>query len=284
MPAHSDPYPSYYEFSEAKKRIEPRLCDITATGADTILHAVSIEAPFSNRLAKRILEVAGESAGPDIEREVRRHGPIGPGMVVVTHAGDLAPTRYLFHAVVSSADTRYAADPRLINKAVGRCVRLADLLGQTTMAIPPLGTGQGRASSVRVVKQMVNVILSLLPTCEHLQQIILATTSEKTFALFNNRVLADIALAQREQELKNTLRSIPPSLYGEVGSLLLLIEAARQAGEDAQGLLAQAEGFIEVASKLGERLPPQGEPAAALQLIIATGGSIVRNITQHMVK
>jgi O-acetyl-ADP-ribose deacetylase (regulator of RNase III) len=273
--------PSYYAFS-GNKRIAPRLRDITATGADVIVHAVSITATFSNTIAKRILEVAGESAGPAIKREVQRHTPIAPGLVVVTHAGDIPSTRYLFHAMVSPSAKRYRADSEQIFEAVRRCVRLADLLGQETMAFPALGTGGGRASPVKAIRRMVSVFLGLLPACEHLQEIVFATTSAESFALFNNRVLADIALAEREQELKSALPSLPPSLYGEVGKLLLRMEATREAGGNAQVLLEQAEGFVEVASELGQRVPREGDLADTVQLIIATGGSIVNNVKQQI--
>jgi len=150
------------------------------------------------------------------------------------------------------------------------------------MALPPLGTGKGRASSVKVIKQMLNVILDILPTCKSLREIIFATTSEKTFALFNNRVLADTALVRQEQALKDALPGMPPSLYGLVGDLLQRMEWARQAGDSPTELQKQAEGLIRVGEELKKRLPPSSgsEPDIA-QLIIATGGSIVQNVTQQ---
>jgi hypothetical protein len=113
----------------------------------------------------------------------------------------------------------------------------------------------------------------------------LATTNEKKFALFHNLALADIALARREQELKDALRDFPPSLYGLVGHLLESLEQARQAGEHPQQLQQEAEGLIMVGRELAAELPPtSGAVAGTVQLIINTGGSIIRNVTQQVIK
>lgn len=273
-----DEYPGHYEFT-GRKKIEPRLCDITTTGAAVIVNSIGSRASFRNPIAQSILDAAGE----EIEREVRRYTLIPSGGIVITHAGQLMKaTRYLFHVVVTSADAKYRTDPNLIVPVTTRCVRLADLLGQGTIAIPPLGTGMGRGDRVQVLRQMLNAIIDLLPDCKVLEKVIFAATKEKTFALFHNLALANIALVRREQELKGALRDVPPSLYGLVGDLLLRLEAAREAGKSPQELLQQAEGFIRVARELGESLPSQGEPARTVQLIIATGGSIIHHVTQQV--
>ena len=45
-----DEYPSYYEFSGRK--IEPRLCDITTTGAKVMVNSIGSQASFRNSIAK----------------------------------------------------------------------------------------------------------------------------------------------------------------------------------------------------------------------------------------
>jgi hypothetical protein len=94
--------------------------------------------------------------------------------------------------------------------------------------------------------------------------------------------LADVALARREQELKTALLEMPFSLYGKVGSLLDGLRRARQAGEDPRDLLKEAEGFVEAARELGEALPSDSGFYGTIQLIIATGGSIIRNVAQQV--
>jgi len=274
-----DEYPNYYEFTGCK-RIEPRLCDVTETGAAVIVNSIGSKASFRNPIAEAILKATGEG----IKDEVQRYRFIPSGGIVITHAGQLMKTTlYLFHVVVTSRAADYRTDPDLIVPVTTRCVRLADLLGQETIAIPPLGTGMGRGDRVQVLKQMLNAIIDLLPECKTLAKVIFAATKEKTFALFHNLALANIALVRREQELKDALRDVPPSLYGLVGDLLLRLEAAREAGESPQQLLQEAEGLIKVGKELQEKLPsPSGPVAGTVQLIVATGGSIVRNVTQQI--
>jgi len=279
MPIKTDEYPGYYEFT-CRKRIEPRLCDVTETGAAVIVNSIGSRASFRNPIAKAILKAAGEG----IKDEVQRYRLIPSGGIVITHAGRLMKTTlYLFHVVVTSQAADYRTDPALIVPVTTRCVRLADLLGQETIAIPPLGTGMGRGARVEVLRQMLNAVIDLLPGCKALDKVIFAATKEKTFALFHNLALADIALARREQELKDALRDFPPSLYGLVGNLLERLEKARAAGERPQQLLQEAEGLIKVGKELEEKLPsPSGPVAGTVQLIVATGGSIVRNVTQQI--
>jgi len=275
MDAISD-YTSGYEFSG--RIIEPKLSDIATTDAAVIVNSIGSRASFRNPIAQSILAGAGAA----IQEEVRGHTLIPPGGVVITHAGRLAATRYLFHVVVTGAATRYRADPELILRVTTRCVQLADLLDQPSIAMPAFGTGVGRATKEEVIKRMLNAIIEILPACEALKKIIFAATSERTFALFNNLALADIALARREQELKDTLRDIPPALYGLVGDLLQKLEAARQAGDSPIELQQQAQGLIRIGKELEEKLPSHSKSAGTVQLIVATGGSIVRNVNQQV--
>ncbi len=268
----------YPGFTFGDRVIESRHEDIAQTGAAVIVNSVGSRASFRNPIARSIAAAAGE----EVKEVVWRYRLIEPGSVVVTHAGELKATRYVFHAVVTSRDTRYRTDPKLIEPVTIRCIRLADLLNQPTIAIPPFGTGMGRGNRVQILRQMVNAIIDILPDCRALKKVIFATTKESDFKFFNNLALTYVVLARREQELKDALRDVPPSLYGRVGDLLLQLEAARQAGDDPQELLQEAEGLVRVARELGESLPSQGEPADTVQLIIATGGSIIQNVTQQV--
>jgi len=253
---------------------------VTETGAAVIVNSIGSKASFRNPIAEAVLKAAGEG----IKDEVQRYRNIPSGGIVVTHAGRLMKTTlYLFHVVVTSHAARYRTDPALIVPLTTRCVRLADLLGQDTIAIPPFGTGMGRGDRVQVLKQMLSAIIGLLSDCQTLEKIIFATTDPGTFALFHNLALADIALARREQELKDALRDFPPSLYGLVGNLLERLEKARAAGQRPQQLLQEAEGLIKVGRELEGKLSSSRDPAVGtIQLVVATGGSIVRNVTQQM--
>jgi O-acetyl-ADP-ribose deacetylase (regulator of RNase III) len=277
-PAHSTGYDFF------GRHIEPQLCPIEATGAAVLVNSVERKATFQRgSIAKAILNAAGEG----VRQELQAHIPLTPGRIVVTSAGNLcntSRTRYIFHALVTNKDTHYRADPRLIALITARSVHLADLLEQESIAIPALGSGIGRGNPVEVVKRILNEIIAQLPACNTLKQVIFATTSAQSFALFHNHALADLSLARREQELKDALASFPPSLYGLVGDLLQKLETARQAGNspEADQLLNEAQGLKYLAEKLQARLPNPDAPAVkVVQLIIATGGSIIHNISQQ---
>jgi hypothetical protein len=192
----------------------------------------------------------------------------------------LTGARYVFHVVITSKAQGYRADPDLIMRVTSRCVRLADLLDQPSIALPALGTGLGRGRPEDVIKRMLNAIVELLPGCETLKEVIFAAKNPRTFALFHNRALAVLALTRREQELREALKDIPPELLGHVGHLLLGLEAARQADEDPGELLKQADGIVALGRELKDKLPKHSGAEQVVQYIINTGSNIVQNITQ----
>ena len=255
--------------------LKPWLGDISETDADVIVNSIGSRASFRNPIARSILEAAG--AG--IRDEVHRYEPIRSGQIVVTHAGNLPKTRYLFHAVVTESDTKYYANPELIAIVSQRCVKLADLLFQSSLAMPAFGTGMGRADKKVAVKQILNAIIESLPGCETLETIVFATTSKETLALFYNQTLSDLALARREQDLRQALPTIPPQLYGLVGDVLLRMSDARRSGLSPDALQKEAEGLIRMAEELASHLPAGQKSAGVVQLIIATGNSIIRNVS-----
>ena len=249
---------------------------ITATGAAVIVNSTGSKASFRNPIAQDVLA----AAGPDLRRAIKPYLPIPAGTVVVTGPGDLPQTRYIFHVVITSKAEGYRADPELILRVTARCIRLADLLDQPSIALPALGTGLGRARPEEAIKRMLNPIVELLPACEKLQTIIFAAKNPETVALFHNRALAILALTCREQELREALKDIPPELLGHVGRLLLGLEAARRADEDPGELLKQADGIVALGHELRDKLPQHSEAAQVVQYIINTGSNIVQNITQ----
>jgi O-acetyl-ADP-ribose deacetylase (regulator of RNase III) len=263
-----------YDFSG--RILRPWLGDITATGAAVIVNSIGSQASFRNPIARSILNAAG--AG--IRDEVHRHKPIRSGQIVVTHAANLSTTHYLFHAVVTGSESSYYASPKLIAQVSLRCVKIADLLFQPTLAMPAFGTGMGRAKKEEAVKQILNAIIQTLPDCETLKTIIFATTSEETFALFNNQALTDLALARREHELRQALPNIPPKLYGLVGDILFRMEEARKSGQAPGALQEEAQGLVRMAEELARKLPDGQAAAGVVQLIIATGNSIIQNVSQ----
>lgn len=251
--------------------------EIVQTRADVIVNSIGSRASFRGSIARSILE----AAGPEIKAEVKRHGLIPSGSVVITHAGNLTATHYLFHTVVTSRASKYRASPELIVAATKRCILLADLLQQPSIALPAFGTGLGRARKEDAVEGIISGLSSVFPACTSLDRVIFATTNQQTYELFNIRVLAVQALARREEELKQALPELHPSLYGLVGDLLLQMEHAREVGADAGALLRQAESIVILGKELHARLAGERHmPSNTVQWIINTGNTIVQNVTQ----
>jgi O-acetyl-ADP-ribose deacetylase (regulator of RNase III) len=239
------PYP-FYEHT-----VELRQQDIIATGAAVIVNSISVKANFGGYVAQAILPAAGDEIRDMVQNYERL-----PGGVVITHAGKLmgtTPTRHIFHTVVTNI---YRASPELIIRAATRCIQLADLLDQKSIAVPALGSGVGRARTPQVVKHILNQIIEVMPGCKSLERVIIATKSPRTFNLFNARALVSLALTRREQELMAALPSIPPSLYGLVGQMLERIKAASQADDQAQvdELYEQAHGPVFLGKELQSKL------------------------------
>lgn len=272
-----------YPFYE--RTVELRQQDISATGAAVLVNSIGIKATFSRGgVAEDILNAAGK----EIKETLQPYTPIRPGSVVVTHAGKLmaaGPTRYIFHTVITDRAKGYRADPELIIRSAARCIQLADLLGQESIAIPSLGSGAGRGGAPEVVRHILNQIIAQLPNCQSLQRIIFAVHSAQTFELFNARALVGLALARREQELRDALQQIPPALYGLVGQMLEGLKAAQQAGDllQADKLAEQARGLVFLGAELRSELEKKNlfansQARIVIQAVIATGNSIVHDI------
>jgi O-acetyl-ADP-ribose deacetylase (regulator of RNase III) len=265
-------------------QIEPQLCPIQDSGAAVLVNSIGIKATFKKGgVAESLLNSAGEG----IRQEVQRHTPLKPGHIVITSAGKLVQTtatRYIFHTVITDRETHYRANPKLVAESTARAVQLADLLGQESIAFPVLGSGFARGKPRESVKRSLNEIITLLPNCSVLKKVIYSMINPETYGLFHNRALVTLALAHSEQQLKASLSAFPPSLYGMVGEMLQRLEAARSAGDGlhTEELRCEAEGLIFLAENMKAHLRDD-DPSAdrAVQLVLATGGSIIQNVTQQ---
>lgn len=87
------------------------------------------------------VSAALSSAGGDVVyREARKHIPLDLGDVAVTSAGKLS-AKFIFHAVTISYEDMTRATKDSINRAVVKCLQLADTLGVKSIVFPALGTG-----------------------------------------------------------------------------------------------------------------------------------------------
>jgi O-acetyl-ADP-ribose deacetylase len=110
--------------------------DITRLEVDAIANAANDHLWMSAGVAGAIKRAGGE----EIEREAMAKGPIPVGEAVATGAGSL-PARWVVHGAVMGQDLRTNAD--LVRRTTASCLRVADELGASSLALPAFGTGVG---------------------------------------------------------------------------------------------------------------------------------------------
>jgi O-acetyl-ADP-ribose deacetylase len=110
--------------------------DITKLKVDAIANAANDRLWMGAGVAGAIKRAGGE----EIEREAVGKGPIPVGEAVATGAGSLR-ARWVAHGAVMGQDLRTNAD--LVRRTTASCLRVADELGASSLALPAFGTGVG---------------------------------------------------------------------------------------------------------------------------------------------
>jgi len=262
--------------------------NIVETGAAVLLSSTGPSARLTNKISKAIIAASGEQGGEEIRAQVQRLKPIAEGSIAITTAGSISGTRYIFHTVPTRAEIARYADVQLIDKIIRRCIHLADLLELPSVAIPPLGSGRGRRRKDEVVRTILAAAVDVLQECQSVKSIIFATTNPQTYRHYHDHIVVQLMLAQRAQAIAALLPELPPALYGVVGKLLqqmdrLQEQAAQQIGKDevivrTETLRAEADALTRAARELGQALPANVD-TSAVQLVIATGDAVVKNVT-----
>src|SRR5690242_13545071 len=130
--------------------------DIAALEVDAVANAANDHLWMGAGVAGA-LKRAG---GAEIEREAVAKGPIPLGSAVETGAGRL-PARWVIHGAVMGQDLR--TDAGLVRETTRSCLRLADDLGATSMALPAFGTGVGGFPLDECARIMVEEARALEP-------------------------------------------------------------------------------------------------------------------------
>lgn len=110
--------------------------DITELAVDAIANAANDHLWMGGGVAGAIKRAGGE----EIEQEALAAGPIALGSAVATGAGRLS-TQYVIHGAVMGQDLTTSAS--LIAETTSSCLRVADDLGVSSLALPAFGTGVG---------------------------------------------------------------------------------------------------------------------------------------------
>ncbi|MBD3258228.1 Appr-1-p processing protein, partial [candidate division GN15 bacterium] len=103
---------------------------------DAIVNAANNEFWMGSGVAGAIKQAGGVV----IEEEAMRKGPVMPGEAIWTGAGQL-PFKYVIHGAVMGQDLR--TTDKLIRQTTIACLRIADKLELTSIALPAFGTGVG---------------------------------------------------------------------------------------------------------------------------------------------
>ena len=116
-------------------RITVVRADITAQRVDAIVTAANV--PL--RGGGGVDAAVHDAAGPELLRACRELAPCPTGSAVITPAFDLAPVRWVIHAV----GPRYSgpADAELLTSAYLQSLALADQVGARSVAFPSISTG-----------------------------------------------------------------------------------------------------------------------------------------------
>jgi putative ATPase len=114
--------------------------DITAEPADAIVNAANSALAHGGGVAAAIVR----RGGPEIQRQsqewVRRHGPVPPGGVAITEAGNL-PSRAVIHAVGPVWRGGQENEDDILRSAAWSSFALAAERGFRSLALPAISAG-----------------------------------------------------------------------------------------------------------------------------------------------
>lgn len=127
-----------YEFAHGQV-LQVRLGDITEECADIIVNEANSNLTHTTGVGAVLAQKGGKEVQLQSDRWVRKHGPVPPGQVAVTEAGQL-PCKWLIHAVGPIwRGGNWREDGELWD-AMWNCLVWASKLHATSIAIPALGS------------------------------------------------------------------------------------------------------------------------------------------------
>ncbi len=115
-------------------RIHIEQGDLTAREVDAIVNAANNDLQLGGGLAGAIRR----KAGPTVQAECDRHGPVKVGEAAITGAGDL-PARFIIHQASMRLGGRTTDES--LRSSTAAVLALAEAHGVRTLAFPATGTG-----------------------------------------------------------------------------------------------------------------------------------------------
>jgi putative ATPase len=126
-----------YEFAHGHV-LQVRLGDITEEYADIIVNEANSNLSHTSGIAAVLAQKGGKEIQVQSDRWVRKHGPVSPGQVAVTEAGQL-PCKWLIHAVGPIwRGGNWREDSELWD-SMWNCLVWATKLHAQSIAIPAVG-------------------------------------------------------------------------------------------------------------------------------------------------
>lgn len=126
-----------YEFAHGQV-LQVRCGDITEETVDIIVNEANSNLTHTTGTGALISQKGGKEIQVQSDRWVRKHGPVSPGQVAVTEAGQL-PCKWLIHAVGPVwRGGNWREDTELWD-AMWNCLIWASKLHATSIAIPAIG-------------------------------------------------------------------------------------------------------------------------------------------------
>jgi O-acetyl-ADP-ribose deacetylase (regulator of RNase III) len=149
--------------------------DITQLDVDAIANAANDHLWMGAGVAGAIKRAGGE----EIEREAVAKGPIPVGEAVATGAGSLRAL-WVVHGAVMGQDLRTSTE--IVRRTTASCLRLADELGASSLALPAFGTGVGGFSLRECARLMVDEARRFEPSS--LRRVVFAVFGDEARSAF----------------------------------------------------------------------------------------------------
>lgn len=118
--------------------VEVALADITTADVDVIVNSICDQLHLGTGVSGAILLRGGHSIYKEL-LALECSGPISPGHVTITRAGEL-PYKHIFHAISSSCSE--GSSERILRDCVSNALEEARKLKVKRIAFPALGTGE----------------------------------------------------------------------------------------------------------------------------------------------
>ena len=157
--------------------------DITACRVDAIVNAANNDLILGGGLAGAILR----KAGPDIQAQCDRHGPVEGGQAAITGAGHL-PARYVIHQ--ASMPLGGYTSQETLRQSTAAALKLAEANGVKTLAFPATGSGIGGMDIETCARIMLGEVARHVAGETSL--------TEVTFVLFDDRACQTFRKVSKE--------------------------------------------------------------------------------------